>query len=99
MAWCRDFHAADAEFVLALHLHEGNDEREALRHWRTALDLPEAAATKTYVKPAGTGHRKNHLPHGVCRVSMRRSTDAWERTMAWIGALPDALAVTGTRGC
>ncbi len=99
IAWCRAFHDPGAQFVIALHLHEGNDEAAALHHWRSVLSLPGAAATKTFVKPAGTGHRKNHLLHGVCRVSMRRSTDAWERTMAWIDALPVALAVTAAEGC
>lgn len=47
--------------------------------------------TKSFIKPAGTGHRKNHLPHGVCRACMRRSADAWHRTMGWIDALVDAV--------
>ncbi len=33
-------------------------------------------STKTFIKPEGTGHRKNHLPYGVCRVSMRKSANA-----------------------
>ena len=61
------------------------------RGWRSAIDLPDARFTKTFVKPAGTGHRKNKLAHGVCRVQMSCSTNAWFRTMAWIDELSGRL--------
>jgi len=44
---------------------------------------------KSYVKPGRTGHRKNHLPHGVCILTKRRSTDAYHMTTAWIEFLQD----------
>jgi hypothetical protein len=44
---------------------------------------------KTFIKPKGTGHRKNHLKHGICTVRMRRAADAWNILMERI----DALAV------
>lgn len=84
IAWVRAFLDPAAEFRLSLHLHEGNSEQAARRFWRAALSLPASRFTKTYVKPAGTGHRKNHLEHGVCRVRVCRSTDFWHTTMAWI---------------
>lgn len=46
--------------------------------------LPIDDFTKSYVKPDGTGHRKNHLPYGVCTLLRRRSADAFVITMAWI---------------
>lgn len=85
--WVREFHDRNASFVLSLHLHEGNNEPEAMSFWREAVGLPDARFTKTFIKPAGTGHRKNKLACGVCRVQMRRSTDAWWRTLAWIESL------------
>ena len=105
LAWVRRYHDSDAEFVLALHLHEGNGEPAAKAYWREAISLNDPDFYKTYIKPGGTGHRKNHLPHGICRVLVRRSTDAWHRTMAWIDALaaiaagdeqPSILAVPGS---
>lgn len=89
--WVRAYHSSDAEFVLALHLHQGNDDAEAKAWWKGALQLPNAAFHKTFIKPAGTGHRKNHLAQGVCRVMMRRSGDAWHRTMGWIDTLAQEL--------
>jgi len=40
----------------------------------------------------GPDHRKNKLPHGICRVRMRRGTDAWYRTLAWIDVVATASA-------
>lgn len=54
-------------------------------------ELPEAEFYKTYVKRAGTGHRKNRHLQGVCRVLVRQSSNAWHRTMAWIDALDVAF--------
>lgn len=85
--WVRRFHDREAAFVLSLHLHEGNDDAAAKRWWAEALGLDGADFTKTFVKPAGTGHRKNRLAQGVCRIVMRRSADGWHRTMAWIGVI------------
>lgn len=84
--WVDTYHEA-GPYVLAIHLHEGNDAASAVEYWRMALDLADAEAYRPYVKPRGTGHRKNRLPHGVCTVRLRRSTDAWLRTMTWISVL------------
>ncbi|HEY3428553.1 MAG TPA: hypothetical protein VGK83_07800 [Acidimicrobiia bacterium] len=85
--WTRKHHDLSAEFVLALHLHHGNDEEAARQWWCSELGLAGAEFHKTFIKPPGTGHRKNRLAYGVCRVMMRRSGDAWQRTMAWIDEL------------
>jgi hypothetical protein len=80
IGWTRRFHHSEAAFVLALHFHEGNDEAGARQQWQTGLGVDEF--TKSFITPSGTGHRKNHLRYGVCRVSVRRSADAWIRAMA-----------------
>ena len=90
IAWVRRFIEPNAEFGLALHLHEGNVDEDARAWWTEALDLPGAMFTKTFIKPAGTGHRKNRWLHGVCRVKMRRSADAYHMTMTWIECLAEA---------
>lgn len=90
--WTRTFHDRHAEFVLMLHLHEGNDGVQARRWWVSALMLDAADFTKSFIKPSGMGHRKNNLPHGVCRVRMRRCANAWYRTGSWIEVVAAALA-------
>lgn len=90
--WVRTYLDKNAEFRLSLHLHEGNDDEEARTYWREVLALPTAGFTKTFVKPPGTGHRKNRLPHGVCRIRVCRSADHWQRTMEWIQYMRDHIA-------
>jgi hypothetical protein len=85
--WVRRFADSEAEFVLSLHLHAANNVDAAVAYWSEKLDLDCPSFTKPYFKAAGTGHRKNRLPHGVCRVTVRRSTDAWYRVMTWIDEL------------
>ena len=89
--WVRRYLDADAEFVLSMHLHEGNDEPAARKYWASAVGMPGVGFTKTFIKPLGTGHRKNYLKHGVCRVRVRRAADHWHRTMVWIQVVAESL--------
>lgn len=82
--WVRSYLDVGAEFVLSMHLHSGNDEGAAKEYWRRTIGLLDARFTKTFIKPPGTGHRKNPLPHGVCRVRTLRGSNHWNRTMVWI---------------
>lgn len=84
IAWTRRFLEPQAEFTLKLNLHAGNDEHGARRYWRDQLRLENATFYKTFIKPEGTGHRKNHLATGVCTARMRRCADASVRVMKWI---------------
>jgi hypothetical protein len=83
ISWVRTYLDRDAEFVLQIHLHEGNHEPSARVFWEHATGLHEASFHRTFIKPRGTGHRKNHLPHGVCNVRVRRCADMWNRVMGW----------------
>jgi len=91
VAWVRAYLDRQAEFRLSLHLHQGNDEERAQSYWRTQLGLQDAKFTKTYIKPRGTGHRKNRVPAGVCRVRVLRCADNWNRAMAWIEVIGDRM--------
>ena len=70
--WVRTYIDPKAKFSLQLHLHEGNNEPLAQRYWLTETGLFDSNFHKTFIKPKGTGHRKNHLKHGVCTVKVRR---------------------------
>ena len=94
--WIRTFVDPKARFSLALHLHEGNDEVAAKQHWRAETGLYRANFHKTFIKPKGTGHRKNHLEHRVCTVRMKRPADAWNIVMEWIDALSEGLGLDRT---
>ncbi|HZD22120.1 MAG TPA: hypothetical protein VE569_01770 [Acidimicrobiia bacterium] len=84
--WVKTYVDPAARFSIALHLHEGNDEHSARNFWRHQTGLAQANFHKTFIKPAGTGPRKNNLKHGVCTVKTRRAADAWNVVMEWIDA-------------
>ena len=98
MRWARQYHEPNAEFAAAMNLHADNDEGYARGFWASELGIDTSHFTKTFVKPDGTGHRKNHLATGVCRVTMRKSTDAFLRTMAWVEFLRIRMGDTITEG-
>jgi hypothetical protein len=99
IAWVRAYLGRDTEFQLGLHLHQGNDEEAAKRYWRGELRMPGAPFGKSHIKAEGTGHRKNHLPFGVCRVRTRRAADNWHRVMAWIEIVASELRVVRPPDC
>ena len=96
--WVRAFLDPLAQFSMQLHLHEGNDDQGAQEFWRAETGLFEANYYKTFIKPKGTGHRKNHLPYGVCTIKVRQCADSWQTTMAWIGGVAERLGLDNRRG-
>ena len=97
ITWARRYLDSNARFSLQLHLHEGNHEASAQRYWRSQTGLDDANFYKTFVKPRGTGHRKNHLPHGVCAVKVRACADAWQTTIKWIELVSQRLGLLESR--
>jgi hypothetical protein len=88
-AWAEEFAKPNSGWRARLHLHADNDEPAARRWWAAQLEIPVSDFTQSFIKPDGTGHRKNHLPYGVCTLSKRKSTDAFLQTMGWIEFLQD----------
>ncbi len=84
MAWAKTYLPPDTGWRAKLNVHANNDEVIARTWWSTQLQLPVREFTKSFIKPDGTGHRKNHLPHGVCILTKRRSADQYHITMAWV---------------
>ena len=95
VSWVRTYLREDARFSLHLHLHEGNDEPAARAFWMDETGLADANFHRTFIKPAGTGHRKNHLEHGVCTVKLRRPSDPWNTVMEWIDAVSEQFGIEG----
>jgi hypothetical protein len=87
MSWSRRHLDSKMEFRAKLNLHAENDETRAILYWSRALSIPAEHFNKTFIKPEGTGHRRNHLEHGVIQVRARRSTDHFLRTIGWIEGL------------
>jgi len=91
MRWADTYLGPPTGFRAKINLHADNDEPAARRWWSSQLGLPLEAFNKTFIKPDGTGHRKNHLSHGVCMVAKRKSADAFHATKAWIAFLQEQL--------
>ena len=90
--WSEYFLEPNHGWRARINLHADNDEPSARRWWSDQLGMTLDDFTKSYVKPDGTGHRKNHLPHGVCTLVKRRSTDAYHQTMAWIEFMQESFS-------
>jgi len=91
MIWCSEYHLPDTGFRAKLNIHADNDEPAARWWWAEQLSLNLNDFNKSFVKPDGTGHRKNYLPNGVCLVIKRKSADAFHRTLAWVEFLQHRL--------
>ena len=83
MRWA-DLHLGASGYSANLNLHADNDEQAAKAHWMVELGLGLSDFTKTFIKPNGTGHRKNHLRTGVCMLKKRKSANALHTTLAWV---------------
>ncbi|MEX0865352.1 MAG: hypothetical protein WD269_10835 [Acidimicrobiia bacterium] len=84
MSWADAYVPPATGYRARLNLHADNDESAARAWWADQLGLGTSEFTNTFIKPDGTGHRKNHMPHGVCLVNKRRSADAFHTTMVWV---------------
>lgn len=67
VAWVRRYLNQDAEFSLHLHLHEGNDERAARRHWREVTGLDRSPFINSTDHPSS--RRSSSRPgQGIARI-------------------------------
>jgi hypothetical protein len=89
--WTDRYHLPATGYRAKLNLHAENDEPAARQWWSDQLGIPLTNFNKSFIKPDGTGHRKNHLHHGVCMVTKRRCANAFHATMAWIEFLQGKL--------
>lgn len=81
--------------TIGMHLHSGQDESERKTFWSSVTEIPPEQFRKTFIKPEGTGHRKNRLYNGTASVRVRRSGDLSHRVMGWIDALSDQFPTLG----
>lgn len=82
-------------FSISLHLHAGQDDEERKAFWVAQTGLPLQHFRKTFIKPEGTGHRKNRLYNGTAQVRVRRSTALLHRVIGWIDGLSNAFIFPG----
>ena len=82
--WFKEFlNIKPRQLKAHLHLHSGQNEKEIKRYWSKLTGVPENRFGKTYIKPEGTGHRRNRLYNGTIRISVYNK-DLLYKVMAWI---------------
>lgn len=69
-----------------LHIHNQEEDQEIKKYWSKLTGIPLKNFGKSFVKPKGTGRRKNILSHGIIRIRLvgKGSTDKRIKIMSWV---------------
>jgi len=85
--WFEKFFGVEQNRLKAyLHIHKGNNDEKIKIYWSKLTGIPLSNFGKSFIKPKGTGHRKNKLPYGIIKISVigKGATDMRIKTMAWV---------------
>jgi hypothetical protein len=82
-------------FTIALHVHDGQDEAALRDFWSKRTGLKPEQFRKTFIKPEGSGHRKNRIYNGTAQVRVTKSSALLDRVLGWIDGLRDVLLASG----
>jgi hypothetical protein len=82
-------------FTIMLHLHAGQDEEERQAFWSSQTKLTLDQFRKSFVKPEGSGHRKNVLYNGTAQVRVGKSTALHHRVLGWMDGLRATYSYAG----
>jgi len=74
------------DFRARLNIHANQNDRRIKKYWSRVTGISSKRFCKTYIKPEGTGHRKNILHNGVIGVRSANE-DLRYRIMAWVKAI------------
>ena len=59
------------QFTISLHLHSGQNENDMKLYWSKLTGVPLENFRKSFVKPEGSGYRKNILYNGTVKLTVR----------------------------
>ncbi len=91
MRWFREVCGVPEEkFRIHLHLHTGQNEAQIKYFWSEITGVPLSQFHKSFIKPEGTGHRKNRLYYGTVAVRIFDSDLFW-RIQGWIEGFKDSI--------
>jgi len=89
--WFKEVCATPPERLKArLNIHANQNDKKIKKYWSKITDISLNRFGKSYIKPEGTGHRKNILHNGVIGVGVGNE-DLRHKIMAWIKALYQQL--------
>ncbi len=85
--WFKKFLNIRQEQIKAyLHIHTNDNDLEIKKYWSNLTGIPLKNFGKSFIKPVGTGQRKNLLPHGIIRIQIcgRGIENTRHRIMTWV---------------
>jgi hypothetical protein len=89
--WLKEVCGVTSERLSArLNIHANQNDKKVKKYWSKITNIPLSQFSKSYLKPEGTGHRKNILHNGVIRVKFGNE-DLRHRIMTWITVISQQL--------
>ncbi len=67
------FHIKRTSLAIHLHLHSGQNEEKMKKYWSQITGIPRKNFIKSFIKPEGSGYRKNILYNGTVKITPRGS--------------------------
>lgn len=64
------FHKPPKTLKIHMHLHTGQNEENMKKYWSQLTGVPLANFQKSFIKPEGSGYRKNVLYNGTVKLRM-----------------------------
>ncbi len=81
--WLEQVNESSSQKLKAqLNLHKDQKENKIKEYWADLINISLKQFNKTYIKPEGTGHRKNILSKGAIKIRIG-GEDLRHRLMAW----------------
>jgi hypothetical protein len=87
LKWFKKFLDINADRIkMYLHIHLGDNDLKIKQYWSELTGIPLENFGKSFIKPTGTGHRKNVLPHGIIRIQIygKGVENLRHRVMTWV---------------
>lgn len=84
MLWLRKvLKVPEEKFRASIYYHSGQDEKSMKSFWSSVTGIPTKQFHKSTFKKEGTGHRKNILYNGTCKIRVCNA-DLHQKVLAWI---------------
>ncbi len=102
MKWFRQIcKVPEHKFRISIYYHAGQNEEEIRRYWSTITKITLNQFHKSIFKKEGTGHRKNILYRGTCKIricdeNLRHKILAWIEKMNSMGVRSSVGRASGS---
>ncbi len=67
-----------------MNIYPQQNEGDLKNFWSDITGIPVENFGKSYIKPPGTGFKKNNLYYGTVKVSVPKSVDMRHKVFGWI---------------